>query len=345
MNTHSGTLATLYFDSYRTYVALVESRADGVQLSYINATQNPLDLFEPLEDVLAQPAFDEVQTILHGLRAELSERGATLDGVVVSVDMDSVLAYQVPVSKYLSESQLRRLLDFELGQHTAQAAQSSAKPYQTLLHPLHNSQHGTAVGAEQQRTAYEGNKQPVFAEFDGVQSALAVFIHPELIALAEHCAAILGTGLQRIDAAQVDAHYAQQFNYPEEQYAVTALCGVQGNIVDVSVVKDGQLAYFASVEIERNSTLAAVCKAQVETISTMLGRSVDALYCFGTDLTKQALSATADALTLPVRRLNPFRRLATTLSQREREYCARVAHVLAPCVGSAVPQERRSLRF
>ncbi len=342
MNTHSGILATLYFDTYRTYIALVESRAADVQLSYINATQSPLHLFEPLEDMLVQPAFHEVQSILRELRATLSERSTTLDGLAVSVDMDSVLAYQVPVSKYLSAPQLRRLLDFEIRQHTTC---SSATSYQTLLHPLYHYQHGTAVHPEPQRTAHEESERAVFAEFDGAQSALAVFIHPELAALAEHCAAILGTEVQRIDAAQVDAHYAQQFNYPEEQYAITALCGVQGNIVDVSVVKDGRLAYFASVEIEHKSTLADVCKAQVETISTTLGRSVDALYCFGTDLTKQALNATVEALSLPVRRLNPFRRLSTTLSRREREYCSRVAHVLAPCVGSAVVQERWSVRF
>jgi len=67
---------------------------------------------------------------------------------------------------------------------------------------------------------------------------------------------------------------------------------------------------------------------------------LDGLYFFGTGLKAEHIEIAKEKLSkkIPlIGRLNAFRMMTTSLSQREREYCSRVSHIFPPCIGGCFP--------
>jgi hypothetical protein len=349
-NQAATTIASIYFDSYRTYVALLSVDAGvgagvdasaGVSadmsnvaqapkslqgspvgahpdyhLDYINATQTPVNLFDDAATQRSSAGMQELEQIL-------SDIAGKADSMRVSIDMDNLLSYQVPLGRELSAEQMREFLAFELSLH---APGSDPREFAATLHPIESA-----------------TLNP---------SALAVFVHPTALNAAQHLASVAGVDTlhtQHIRGAQLDALNAHAFNYPEDHTRTVALCGVQHDYVDVSFVRNGRLHAASTLPLTASlinpSELGEVCWQEIERFQSASRSAVEAVYFFGTDLTKAALNEAVDIFPMPTQRLNPLRRLATTLSQRERDYCTRIAHVLVPCMGSVLPESVQSLNF
>jgi hypothetical protein len=311
--------ATLYFDTHRTYVALVEQSASAVTLSYINATRQPVDVLHTEEEARMSEGMRELQTLL----GQIAGKATALS---ISLDMDSVLFYQMPFAAAASTAEMRDVARFELQMH---APDADPALFHTHLHPLQTIPTSPA------------------------QYALGVFIHPTAMDVAHYAARLANLPLKRLGAAQIDAHNAYTFNYPEPEYAseLIALCGVQDTCVDVSVVRGGKLLAAATVSLqnlqqtEQTESVGIACRQAIERLNRQIGEDVREALLFGTDLTKSALDAASLLLSCRVERFNPLRRLSTTLPQREREYCSRIAHVLVPSVGSALPDASPCIRL
>jgi hypothetical protein len=310
--------ATLYFDTHRAYVALVERNDNTLQLAYINATREPVDVFHTEEEARSSAGMHELQSILGDIAGKATSMS-------VSLDMDSVLSYHIPYAAAASLGEMRDFVRLELQLH---APDTDPTLFHAVLHPLQSSPAAR------------------------VQSALGVFIHPTAIDIAYYAARLANLPLKRLGSAQMDAHNAHSFSYPEHSDELVALCGIQSSCVDVSVVRGRKFLAAETVSLEGSSigingkmSVGAACKQTLDNAQAQLGQSIQAALLFGTDLTKAALDETAQMLPCSVERLNPLRRLSTSLSQREREYCARIAHVLAPSVGSALPDASVSIRL
>jgi hypothetical protein len=330
------TIATLYFDSYRTYCALFESHEGGLALTYLNATSQAFDWTRPLSEALDAPAMLELEEILRPRAGKARSLG-------IAMTMESVLSHQIPYSNTLTTDELRRIVRLEASEHLP-----TYDPSQFLA------------------TIY-----PLYGFASNPFTAMSVLVSRTITGVAEHASTLLGADLQRFVSAQTSAHTAFAHSYPEER-SVTALCGVQRGYIDISIVRNNVLLHTATLSLEEALSEALHNKAAQETevgnarsseiillseedlllengfgymcndalaaASEAVQAPIDNVYFFGADLTKAAFDEAAAVLPMPIKRLNPLRRMSTTLDSRLQEYASRVAHILVPIVGAALPE-------
>ena len=329
----SSAIATVYFDSYRTYAAVVEQKSaessDEYVLSHIDATDVPLDFTRPPAEVLSSEGFRQIAQILAPLQGRVRS-------CAVATTMESVLAHHIPYSNTLTTDELRRLVRLEASEHLPDYDPSQ---FLATIYPLY----GFAA-------------QPFMA--------MSVLVSEAVTKVAEQVARIVNTDLQRLAVAQTSAHAAFRHNYPEER-GVIALVGLQRGYVDVSIVRNTVLLHTMTISLERELSetlheaaelgyeqekqalertgLGKLCYDALQEAADAVQASIDAAYFFGADLTKLALDEVQaypklQEKGITIKRLNPLRTLSTTLDGRLQEYCARVGHILTPCIGAALPE-------
>ncbi len=329
------TIATLYFDSYRTYCALFESHESGLALTYLNATSQTFDWTRPLTEALDSPAMLELEEILRPIAGKARSLG-------IAMTMESVLSHQIPYSNTLTTDELRRIVRLEASEHLP-----AYDPSQFLA------------------TIY-----PLYGFASNPFTAMSVLVSRTITGVAEHASTLLGADLQRFVSAQTSAHTAFVHSYPEER-SVTALCSVQHGFMDVSIVRNSVLLHTATISLEEalsqalhnaaekaersnhavplSDTLSEdemllkngfghICNEVLSEASESVQAAIDNIYFFGADLTKTAFDEASAVLSIPTKRLNPLRRMSTTLDTRLQEYASRVAHILVPTVGAALPE-------
>jgi hypothetical protein len=324
------TIATLYFDSYRTYCTLFEFHEGSPTLTYLNATSQPFDWTRPLAEVLDSAAMLEVEEILRPIHGKARSLG-------VAMTMESVLAHQIPYSNTLTTDELRRIVRLEVSEHLP-----TYDPSQFLA------------------TIY-----PLYGFASNPFTAMSVLVSRTITGVAEHAAGLVGADLQRFVAAQTAAHTAFAQNYPEER-SVTALCGVQRGYMDISIIRNNVLLHTATLSLEDALSAALheasagalevgsavrseeeiliekgfgiICKNALAEAAEVVQSPIESAYFFGADLTKAALDEAAEVLSLSVKRLNPLRQMRSALDSRLQQYASRVAHILVPSVGAALPE-------
>ncbi len=329
------TIATLYFDSYRTYCALFESHENGLALTYLNATSQAFDWTRPLTEALDSPAMLELEEILRPIAGKARALG-------IAMTMESVLSHQIPYSNTLTTDELRRIVRLEVSEHLP-----TYDPSQFLA------------------TIY-----PLYGFASNPFTAMSVLVSRTITGVAEHASTLLGADLQRFVSAQTSAHTAFVHSYPEER-SVTALCSVQHGFMDISIVRNSVLLHTVTVSLEEalqqallnaseknvsgnsatvsgamlsddeillNNGFGLMCSEVLAEASEAVQSAIDNVYFFGADFTKTAFDEATAVLSMPVKRLNPLRRMSTTLDSRLQEYASRVAHILVPSVGAALPE-------
>jgi hypothetical protein len=318
-------VATLYFDNYRTYCAFFTWQ-DGVPvLEYLNATTQPVN-WSAADFSPESPAMEEIRHILAPLKGKARTLG-------VALPMDSVVAHHIPYSGTLTTDELRRIIRLEACEHL----------------PNEDSSHFTA-------TVY-----PLYGFASNPFTAMSVLLPSSVVGVAENAAAQIGAELQRVVSAQTAAHTAFGFHYPEER-GVVALCGVQRGHIDIAVARNSALLHVGTISLENEfdsilreitendetpeaeaaalagDAFGRICRAALGEAAASVQAQIERAYFFGADLTKAALDEAAATLPMPVKRLNPLRRMKTTLDQRLQQYASRVAHILVPSVGAALPE-------
>jgi Tfp pilus assembly PilM family ATPase len=334
----SSSIATIYFDSYRTYCAVLEqaqSATDAFVLTHLDATNEALDFSRPLDEILASSGF-------HAMIRMLAPLQGRVRSCAFAMTMESVLAHQIPYSNTLTTDELRRLVRLEASAHLPEYDSSK---FLATIYPLY----GFAAS-------------PFMA--------MSVLVSETITSIAEHAARSINADIQRLTIAQTSAHAALRFNYPEER-GVVALIGLQRGYIDISIVRNtvllhtmtlsleqelsetlheaAELGYDAEKQALERTGLGKLCADALQEAASAVQANIEIAYFFGADLTKAALdevsanpffadaALNADA-TRRVKRLNPIRQLSTTLDERMKQYCARVGHILTPCIGAALPE-------
>lgn len=299
-------LISVFFDTDRCYVALLEPDAKGWSLAYINSTRQPVDLSGGSDDDIA--AVVELHEVFMEIAGAASK-------VHITLPMESVFVHQFPAPSGMAAQEVRDLVRFEISQHF---------PYQD------------AAG-------FTSVVYPMCPRLDETRMMMAVIVERSVLASVNRLVQPLGAETGRIEVAQLAAHNTFAYNYPETGGSSFIVFGVQDRYMDVSVVKDNNICYYQLTPLGDRSQIGNVCEEQLDKVLEEYVPFVDAAFLFGSGLTQDMLSAVTQKLTIPVQRLNAFRMTSTTLGERERAYCTRVAHIFPPCVGNALPELRKGM--
>lgn len=289
---------SVYFGADRTYVGIMGTGEKGAELTYVNTTPSVIKSENDYLDVLME------------LEVFLPPVAAGVGRLNMCVPAENVFVHQFPAVEKNNREQLKSLLQFEIKQ----------------AYPLHTLDDFST-------TVY-----PLAPRLDGREMMLAVMMDKKYLMACEFVLGVAALPLENTSISQFAAHAALLFNYPEHAGNTVVLFTVQESFVDVSVLKKGRLAYYNLVNLPKGGDLGAVCNAETDKI--LAGKVVsfiDEAFLLGPALTKDAFTAACGALTVPARRMNAFRKMTTQLGQRERDYCARTAHLFPPCIGAALP--------
>ena len=87
---------------------------------------------------------------------------------------------------------------------------------------------------------------------------------------------------------------------------------------------------------------------EIEKLLSEYTPGIDAIFLYGLSLTKEILIDVQESLGLIVpviKRLNAFRMFSTSLTDREKEYCSRTAHIFPACIGAIMPNFQERLKL
>ncbi len=294
---------SVYFAPDRTYICLFEPDGKGLSLAYVNSTADPIDFFlaQSEEDLQVDQGYAQLQEVL------MEIAGAATD-IRVVVPLSSAYLYQFPAPSTLKKDEVAELLEFEINQRfpNRNPDEFISRVYQ--LEP----------------------------KLDGSSMLMAILVEQRIRDLVGVALQSLGGEITDFTTSQVAAHDALRMNYPEQD-GCFCLFNVSEKYADVSVVRNGKTAYINTVPAEDTEQIADSVGAEMRTVLEEYVPFVDAIYMFGSTLTKDALELCKTREEVDVRRLNGMRMLTTTLGDRERAYVSRVAHNLVCCVGAAIP--------
>lgn len=295
---------SVFFNNDRTYFAMFEKGPNGLILTYVDSTNHPVN-FSRMEDENTVQGIREVEGIISGINAELGRISITLPG-------DNVLVSQIPGIKKIDANELRKLVSFEIRQS----------------YPQFNFEDFTT------------NIIPFEPRLDGQNMMIAVIIPKADLESCRKLLQPLNQPVDNIEISQLNAHTAFMYNYPERTEHTTALFGIQGNFVDISLIKQGKPIYYNIAILQDLDKIAGLCDSQFQKILATYARKINAAFFFGSGLTKEMYKLASEAALIKgidTYRFNAFRMMGAKLEQRERDYCSRVAHIFPPCIGGGIP--------
>lgn len=304
--------ASVFFNTDRTYVTVVEPTPKGLALEYLNSTESRIDLENP-----------ESTESLNGakeLEAILTKFVGKIDRLTVTLPSDSVLVTQFPTTMEIDPSELRRLVDFEIRQN----------------YPQFNFKDFTV------------SVTPLSVKPDGKRLALGVIIHNSIFKAASEFVKPLGQLIDFVEISQMNANSAFMYNYPEEAKKNTALVCIQNSFIDVSICKAGEPAYYNLLSFSDPMQVGELLENEFTKITEEIVPTIDGAFFFGAGLSKDIMMTcweTAMLMGFEAKRLNPFRMVTTKLDARDREYCSRVFQCYPPCIGGSAPAYHKRFKL
>lgn len=303
---------SVFYNIDRTYVTYVEIKEDGLELLYLNSTENRIDL-ENLESDESLLGIQELSSILH-------EIGTDFNRISITLPAENVFVSKIPGDSNLSVHDVKRLVNFEIRQNFPQF---TFDDFATTVVPL----------------------APML---DGKNLLLCVIVPNDILANATQLVKDLGTHIHSIDISQLNAHNAFRYNYPELWDKNVVLASIQSKFIDISLSKNGMPGYYNLASFANPEQISEIVEKEFQKILNEAAETIDAVFFFGANLNKDLLMMcweTSMLLGLEAKRLNPFRMMKTQLGKREREYCSRTFHIYPPCVGGALPVYHQRIKL
>lgn len=300
------TIVSIFFDVERIYVVVLEQEQGmPVNLSAMYVCEHPLLLHTSVDTLYQSPALKQLEEIF----GEIQKRFRMVHfSVHIAVAMDFLHAHLIPLPEDgIIPGEEQEFLQFEFSQYFEA---TSVPQFFAYIFPLYAD--------------------------DSESMALVVFFHHAVRHIGRYLAGLLGAGEPVINVAQMSAFNVIATQYPESHVPTVAMVNLQHEFVDISVIHHQQLFDTITFSNETHSLLSR-CREYFAELHDKRLVSIDEVYFFGPALTQSILQEAIQIIPCHVTRLNPFRTLRTSISQREREYCSRVAHHFAPCIGASFP--------
>lgn len=307
-----GNMLSVYFSSDRTYLSVVEPGSKGLNLKYINSTENPIDLENP-DDLENMMAVKELKDLL----AEIEN---PIDRVSVTLPADTVLVTKIPSKKNMQFEEIKKLVELEIRNAYPQFNYKDFIPSVLKFEP----------------------------KLDGKEIMLAVIIPKINFISCRDILMELNTPISNIEISQLNSHSAFMYNYPERNKETVAIVGVGQQFVDVSVIKAGIPVYYNLAKLKDKEMIGDVCLEEFERITKNYAERIDSAYLFGEGLNIDMLVIAQSFLMGTVEnvgKLNGFRMFTSQLDKRQRDYCSRMAHVFPPCIGGNMPSYYQKIKM
>lgn len=295
-------ILSIFFNNDRAYAARLELTETGIKVSKIDATEKRLDL-------LALTEQDSIDASAE-LQEFVFEMGEDADEVRVTFSMDAAFARQLPNASNATKEELSKLVNFEIRQ-----AFPSLDPKE-----------------------FETRIIEFAPRVDGTKNYFAAILDKRLINAAKMIIEILKP-IDRFEISQMNAHNAFLYNYPEYADNSALFIGAQDSFIDISLIQKGQPIYYNLIALQDRDNLAPTVIQELEKAQMDCVAFVDCIVFFGSGLTNASLDkAKSELLGMAsyVGKLNPFRMALADLSDRQKQYCSRIAHILPPLIGAAL---------
>ena len=295
---------SVFFNIDRTYITMVERTPMGLKLVYVNSTSTPVNI-EHIAEESFQTASNEVQTILKEIQSPVSR-------VTCTIPAESVLVSLFPGRTGITNKELLQLVNLEIRQAYPQFELDNFSS--TII--------------------------PLAPKKDKKQMIMAVILLKQDFEVYKKILSPLGMAVDNIEISQMNAHSAFIYNYPEHADKNIALVGIQNKFADISILTNKSPQYYSLASLSEINKFGGLIEKEFDKLTTEYIQSLDGIFFFGTGLTNEHIEIARDTLGKKVNligRLNAFRMMKASLSQREREYCSRVSHIFPPCIGGCFP--------
>lgn len=307
------TTLSVFFNVDRTYVTMISESASGLTLEFIDSTNMKIDL-ENMES-------DESITAVNELLFMFAKLQESVDRVSITVPAEITLARQFPGRTGMSEDEILQLVGFELRQ----------------IYP------------QFQQQDFHIRVTPFVPRPDGKQKMMSVIVPKTDYQQMQDILSPLGKPIGNIEISQFSAHNCFLFNYPELIEKNIAIVGFQGNFLDFSVITGGKPVYYNLASIHDTLEIGSLFENEINKIIPQFVNNLDGVFFFGSGLTTEISDAIRETSHMrgirDAKRLNAFRMMRSTLSDREKEYCARTLHLYPPCIGAAMPAHHEVLHI
>lgn len=291
---------SVYFNIDRTYMTLFEQKDKGLELIYVDATRELIDLENPFGSEVG----------IAELKDMIAEKKELIKNINITLPAESVFVTQFPGQAGMSKDQLEKLVNLEIKQ----------------AFPQFNTED------------FISNIIPMVPTKNGDPMMLACIMQKEVLNACKEIFDGFFP-IMNIEISQLNAHTAFLYNYPEKKESTVLFMGIQEQFIDVSVLKNGKPAYYNLLSFSEKEKLGEYYEEEYKKLLKDYVDKVDAAYFFGTGLTKELYIMcweTSMMLELESGRLNAFRMVTTQLEQRYKDYCSRMMHVFPPCVGGNI---------
>ena len=303
---------SLFFSADRTYLAVLEEIKKGLRLIHVNSTSQEIDLFNA-KDELLKAGIDEFNGILNTLPEKIEQ-------LVITLPAEHVLVSKFPGNENISMVDLRKLVELEIKQNF----------------PQFNYQDFTSTVI------------PLLPGMDKRPMLMGIIIPKDIYVTCKNLLEPLDLPIKNIEISQLNTHSAFIYNYPEHSDKAVAFFGIKKRFIDISVIKDKKPLYYNLVSYKDHESICDICHSEFTRIVSEYIEKIDYAYFFGYSLTKEILDKAKQELSANVEhigRLNAFRMMTANISERERYYCSRTAHIYPPCIGACIPSYHKRIKL
>lgn len=297
-------ILSVYFSLDRTYITAVEQSKQGLIMHDLNSTENKIDV-ESIDSEESQKGISELLATIEDYRKDIVN-------VTVTLPADNVFVTQFPAPDSEDKKDIQKLVDFEIKQGF----------------PQFNKEEFTV------------ELVPFIRWLNRKNMVMAVIIANSNYQKAKKILSPIKELIDNIEISQLNSHNAFMYNYPDIAEKTVALFGVQEKFVDISIINNGKPAYYNLISLKNKNKIGDILEHEFEYLLSQIVKQIDHNFFFGPGLDKEFLMQCWESsmmLGVEAKRLNPFRMMRTTLSQRKREYSSRVFHLYPPCIGGCLP--------
>ncbi|MBL7999754.1 MAG: hypothetical protein JNL32_14105, partial [Candidatus Kapabacteria bacterium] len=292
------TILSITFNINRTYAALCTLTQRGLRIEQIDAISEEIDIFN--DDVLAGEGLALLHELLFTLKMPPS-------AIHLALPPEAMLVQHIPSMPGAPPDEVRDMLSLEIMQN---APDLDLDDYDAALYPMN-------------------------PKLDASEMTLAVMTEQSVLHRISKMIGAFGTPVVQVMPRQFATHSAMLYSHPELRKKSVVVFGIKGRTIETSVVHQSQLAYYNATPVANAGAISEMCDGEIEKVLSSYLPYIDAAYFYGDSLTREVLSAVSSRISgviSTVERLNPFRlSYSESLTQREREFCSRMAHAYAPC--------------
>jgi hypothetical protein len=302
------TTLSVYFGSERTYITLLNTAREGMEVLHVNAFPQTLR------------NEDDIPMLSQIIAKDLAPFFGMVQAVNFSIPIEKVYIYQVPNADISRKAEIKALLDEEIKQVEPE---KKADDFSIMLIPGHATE-------------------------DGSKHMLAVMTALDLIDMCKRCFSSFKVPVSFTQNSQFAAHSACMVNYPEYARKTIAILGVQDRFIDVSVLSEGNLAFYSLYGIPEKEDFGSVCGNIFTNVLPQYIPAPDLALFYGEGLRKDLLDALTDAVTIKIMRFNAFRGLlsTTSLGISSIALCNKAAHVFPPAIGAGLkPLQEKEILY